>query len=86
MMVAIVREQGHPQRQLMVQRIAAGPHLPCRISRVGTELHPDPRLDLPISEVVGPYRNGVVEMEASDPHMTRRRYGAALPAISEQRE
>ena len=85
MVVAIVGQQGHSQGQPILRRI--GPRLqePRGINRVGARLHPNARLYLATLDLVSPYRNGVVEIKASDPDMTRRSDVAALPSVREQR-
>src|SRR5439155_13052784 len=85
MVVAIVGQQGHPQGQPILRRIGPRPQQPRGIRRVGAGLHPNARLYLAVPDPVGPYGNGVVEMKASDPDMTRRSDIAALPSVREQR-
>ena len=84
-MVAIVGQQRQPQGQTVRGDIGSGPPQPGRVGGVGAGLHPDARLDPMIADLVRPYRDGVVEVEAADANMTRRRDGAALPAVGEQR-
>src|SRR5215472_17349995 len=86
MVVAVVGQKGHAQRQFIIQRIGARPQAPPGISRVGAGLHPNPRLYLAAAaDFVGPYRNRVVEMKASNPNITGRSDNAVLPSIREQR-
>ena len=83
-MVAIVGEQtsaaatGSSSGRLRSQS-------PGGIGRVGAGLHPDARFDLAVADLIRPYRHGTIEMKAGDADMTRRRDGAARPAIGEQR-
>src|SRR5215831_13415827 len=85
MMVAIVGQQGHPQRQSVIQRISSRPQEPRGIGRMSAGLHPNPCFYVTIAEFVGPYGNGVVEMKAANPDMTGRSDVAALPSVREQR-
>src|SRR6185312_8583512 len=55
------------------------------IRRMRAGLHPDPRLDPMVPDLVAPDRDGIVEMKTADTHMARRRDGAAAPAVGEQR-
>ena len=84
-MVAIIGEQCHAQRKPSRRADPRPAAAASRIGRMGAGLHPDACLDLAVADFVTPDRNRTVEMEASDPHMTRRRDGAALPAVGEQR-
>ena len=72
MVVAIVGQQGHPQGQPILQRIGPRSQEPRGIGRVSAGLHPNARLYLAVRDLVSPYGNGVVEIKASDPDMTRR--------------
>ena len=85
MMIPIVGQQDQTERQPVLRQFRIRAQPPRRIRRMRPGLHPDACLYLAVFDLVGPYRNGVVEMKASDPHMPRRRDGAALPSIGEQR-
>jgi hypothetical protein len=52
---------------------------------MGARIHPDARLHLVIADLVAPDRDRIVQMKAADPHVSRRRDGAALPPVREQR-
>jgi len=52
---------------------------------MGAGLHPDARLELAISDIVSPYRDRVVEMEACDADVTGGSDGPALPAVGKKR-
>src|SRR5215471_11224213 len=85
MVVAIVGQQGHPQREPVIQRISPRPQEPRGIGRMRAGLHPNPCFYVTIADFVGPYGNGVVEMKAANPDMTGRSDVAALPSVREQR-
>src|SRR5262244_1688888 len=85
MVVAIVGQQGHPQRQSVIQRISSRPQEPRGIGRMGAGLHPNPCFYVTIADFVGPCGNGVVEMKAANPDMTGRSGVTALPSVREQR-
>src|SRR6516165_11465666 len=85
MVVAVIGQQGDPQRQSVIQRISPRPQEPRGIGRMGAGLHPNPRFYLATADLVGPYGNGVVEMKAANPDMTGRSDVAALPSVREQR-
>lgn len=81
MVVAMIGEQRHAHRQLMLRRLGLGPQPPGRISRMGAGFHPDARLDPMLADLVGPNRDGVVEVKAADADVARGRDRAALPSI-----
>jgi hypothetical protein len=85
MVIAIVGEQGHAQRQLMLRRLRLWPQPPGGISRVGPRFHPDARLDAMLADLVAPHRNRVVEVKAADADVARGRDRAALPSVREER-
>src|SRR6516165_8452794 len=85
MVVAVVGQQGHPQKQSVIQGISPRPQKPRGIGRMSAGLHPNPCFYLTIADFVGPYGNGVVEMKAANPDMTGRSDVAALPSVREQR-
>jgi len=85
MVVAVVGKQRHAQGQRVFRRLRLRQEPPGRIDGMGARLHPDARLDAVFADLEGPNRGRIIEVKAADANVARRRDGAALPPVREQR-